>query len=61
MAHLAMSRRRHGVRIRGGEKQQPARVSVQLESVVRVFGRGANATRALDGVSLSLAPGRSPR
>jgi len=31
--------------------------SIQLEDVVRVFGRGEGAVRALDGVSLALEPG----
>jgi putative ABC transport system ATP-binding protein len=34
-----------------------ARGMVELEDVVRVFGRGEGAVRALDGVSLSFAPG----
>ena len=34
---------------------------VQLDDVVRVFGRGDGQVRALDGVTLSLAAARSPR
>ena len=35
----------------------PAHAMVELDDLVRVFGRGEGAVRALDGVSLSLAEG----
>ena len=35
----------------------PSRAMVELDDLVRVFGRGEGAVRALDGVSLSLAAG----
>jgi putative ABC transport system ATP-binding protein len=35
----------------------PARATVELDDLVRVYGRGENAVRALDGVSLSFAEG----
>ena len=46
-----------GVRARVGADDRAVQGSaVELESVVRVFGRGRGAVRALDGVSLRLSP-----
>ena len=40
-----------------GTAEPLTRASVELREIVRVFGRGEGAVRALDGVTLSLAPG----
>jgi len=57
MSHFSVLPSRHRARTRGADGARPVPSSVELESVVRVFGHGASATRALDGVSLRLAPG----
>jgi putative ABC transport system ATP-binding protein len=50
---------RTDIAVRAGDTagRPTAPTMVELDDVVRVFGRGEGAVRALDGVSLSMAPG----
>ena len=57
MSHFTLTRHPDRVPTPGVDGTSSRPPSVELETVVRVFGRGAGATRALDGVSLRLAPG----
>ena len=58
MPYLTAPRHRHRRQAPfSADRVQSVPPSVELESVARVFGHGASATRALAGVSLSLTPG----
>ena len=46
MSHFTVLPSRHRIRTSGADGARPVPSSVELESVVRVFGHGASATRA---------------